>query len=100
MNNYAVMEKIGKARCVLHRVQGKVQVQRQKFRKKFRVKGDEEGVPATAIREVSLDWELKHNIVCLVYVVMMASEATHLVFEYMTMDLRRHLDSRPENKAL
>ncbi|KAL3205487.1 hypothetical protein MRX96_040780 [Rhipicephalus microplus] len=96
-----VVEKIGKAACVLRRVQGKVQVQRQGRVKEVRDKGKEGGVPATAILEVSIVWELKHDhVVRLVYVVMTASEATHLVFEYMTMHLRKPLDARPDNKTL
>ncbi|KAL3195047.1 hypothetical protein MRX96_016002 [Rhipicephalus microplus] len=52
--NYVVVEKIGKARCVMRHVKGKVQVQRRNPGKKVRVKGKEEGVPATFIREVSI----------------------------------------------
>ncbi|KAH8032800.1 hypothetical protein MRX96_016025 [Rhipicephalus microplus] len=99
--NYVVVEKIGKARCVMRRVQGKAQVQRRNPGKKVRVKRKEEGVPATFVREVSIHWQLKHdNVVRLVYVVMTASEAAHLLFECMTMDLRKHLDARPKRKIL
>lgn len=101
MNNYVIMEKIGegtygvvyKAKC---KVNNKIVAM-----KKIRVEGEEEGVPATTIREVTLLRELTHeNIVRLVDVVMTGSKAIHLVFEYMTMDLRKHLDTLPENKIV
>ncbi|XP_037502438.2 cyclin-dependent kinase 1, partial [Rhipicephalus sanguineus] len=99
--NYVIMEKIGegtygvvyKAKC---KVNNKIVAM-----KKIRVEGEEEGVPATTIREVTLLRELTHeNIVRLVDVVMTGSKAIHLVFEYMTMDLRKHLDTLPENKIV
>ncbi|KAL1471948.1 hypothetical protein MTO96_023417 [Rhipicephalus appendiculatus] len=95
------MEKIGegtygvvyKAKC---KVNNKIVAM-----KKVRVEVEEEGVPATTIREVTLLRELTHdNIVRLVDVVMTASKAIHLVFEYITMDLGKHLDTQPENKTL
>ncbi|KAL3195053.1 hypothetical protein MRX96_016007 [Rhipicephalus microplus] len=56
---YVVVEKIGKARCVMRHVKGKVQIQRRNPGKKVRVKGKEEGVPATFIREVSIHMAAK-----------------------------------------
>ncbi|KAL3216261.1 hypothetical protein MRX96_006448 [Rhipicephalus microplus] len=95
MNNHVVVEKIGKARCVVWKTKCRFSDEILNPGKKVRVKCKEEGVPATAIREVSIRWQLKHdNVVHLVYVVMTASEATHLVFEYGT-DFRKRLDARP-----
>ncbi|KAL3195058.1 hypothetical protein MRX96_016012 [Rhipicephalus microplus] len=41
--SYVVVEKIGKARCVMRRVKGKVQVQWRNPGKKVRVESEEEG---------------------------------------------------------
>ncbi|XP_046404222.1 cyclin-dependent kinase 2-like isoform X1 [Ischnura elegans] len=52
-----------------------------------------EGVPSTAIREISLLKELKHpNVVCLLDVVH-ADKKLYLVFEFLTQDLKKFLDS-------
>jgi len=63
--------------------------------KKIRLENDEEGVPSTAIREISLLKELQHsNIVCLEDV-LMQEKKLYLVFEFLCMDLKKYLDSFP-----
>jgi len=49
---------------------------------------DEDGVPATAIREVSLLKECHHPNVIRLYEVLSLERALYLVFEYVDMDLR------------
>ncbi|KAK0406770.1 hypothetical protein QR680_018793 [Steinernema hermaphroditum] len=68
--------------------------------KKIRLESEEEGVPSTTIREVSMLRELRHpNIVDLQQVIM---EETHLylIFEFLSMDLKKYLDSLPYTKLL
>lgn len=61
--------------------------------KKIRLQADDEGVPSTAIREISMLKELKHcNIVGLLEVVN-ENSVLYLVFEFLTMDLKKYLDS-------
>jgi serine/threonine protein kinase len=61
--------------------------------KKIRLESEDEGVPATAIREISLLKELHHdNIVRLLDVVHNNSKL-YLVFEYLDLDLKRYMDS-------
>ncbi|XP_014486235.1 PREDICTED: cyclin-dependent kinase 1-like isoform X2 [Dinoponera quadriceps] len=61
--------------------------------KKIRLEGDDEGIPSTAIREISLLKELNHpNIVNLMDVLMEESKL-YLIFEYLTMDLKKYMDS-------
>eukprot|EP00126_Sphaerothecum_destruens_P001375 Sdes_comp14216_c0_seq1m3428 len=63
--------------------------------KKIRLEAEDEGVPSTAIREISLLKELKHdNIVRLLDVIHQESKL-FLVFEFLDQDLKRFLDSRP-----
>ncbi|KAJ2446609.1 Cyclin-dependent kinase catalytic subunit, partial [Coemansia sp. RSA 2337] len=54
--------------------------------KKIRLEGDDEGVPSTAIREISLLKELQHeNIV--------SASKLYLVFEFLDLDLKKYMDS-------
>ena len=67
--------------------------------KKIRVDGDEDGVPATAIREIALLKELEHpNIVCLLDVKHVNAKL-YMVFEYLDQDLRQYLDSAVDIKG-
>ncbi|KAH8249793.1 hypothetical protein KR032_012379 [Drosophila birchii] len=68
--------------------------------KKIRLESDEEGVPSTAIREISLLRELKHeNIVCLEDV-LMEENRIYLIFEFLSMDLKKYMDSLPADKYM
>lgn len=60
--------------------------------KKIRLLADEEGIPSTAIREISLLKELQHvNIVKLVDVMHSIKKLT-LVFEFVEKDLKKIID--------
>lgn len=52
----------------------------------------EEGVPFTAIREISLLKELKHNNIITLHDIIYTSKALTLVFEYVEQDLSRYMD--------
>jgi cyclin-dependent kinase len=61
--------------------------------KKIRLQAEEEGIPSTAIREISLLKELQHrNIVKLLDVIHTSKKLT-LVFEYVDQDLKKLIDS-------
>ncbi|XP_012893230.1 PREDICTED: cyclin-dependent kinase 3 isoform X3 [Dipodomys ordii] len=63
--------------------------------KKIRLDLETEGVPSTAIREISLLKELKHpNIVRLLDVVH-KEKKLYLVFEFLSQDLKKYMDSTP-----
>jgi serine/threonine protein kinase len=67
--------------------------------KKIRLADEDEGVPSTAIREISLLKELKHeNIVSLKDVVYMDSKL-YLVFEYLDQDLKHFMDTSQDLDA-
>jgi cyclin-dependent kinase len=60
--------------------------------KKIRLQAEEEGIPSTAIREISLLKELQHkNIVRLLDVIHNSKKLT-LVFEYLEQDLKKLID--------
>ncbi|NXY62405.1 CDK3 kinase, partial [Callaeas wilsoni] len=61
--------------------------------KKIRLDSESEGVPSTAIREISLLKELKHpNIVRLLDVIH-SQKKLYIVFEYLNQDLKKYMDS-------
>jgi len=61
--------------------------------KKIRLESEDEGVPSTAIREISLLKELQHpNIVALTDVLMQEAKL-YLIFEFLTMDLKKYMDT-------
>jgi len=63
--------------------------------KKIHLDNEDEGVPSTAIREISLLKELQHaNIVSLKDVVH-SENKLYLVFEYLDQDLKKYMDSSP-----
>lgn len=61
--------------------------------KKIRLETEEEGVPSTAIREISLLRELKHDNVVRLIDLVHDDKRLWLVFEFLDMDLKKYLDS-------
>ncbi|KAG8222500.1 hypothetical protein J437_LFUL009603 [Ladona fulva] len=93
MDNFHKIEKIGEGTYgVVYKAKDKVTGKLVAL-KKIRLETEIEGVPSTAIREISLLKELKHpNVVCLLDVVH-ADKKLYLVFEFLTQDLKKFLDS-------
>ncbi|KAI5857052.1 kinase-like domain-containing protein [Tricharina praecox] len=60
----------------------------------------EEGTPSTAIREISLMKELKHDNIVSLHDVIHTESKLMLVFEYMDRDLKKYMDQRGERGAL
>ena len=60
----------------------------------------EEGTPSTAIREISLMKELKHENIVGLYDVIHTENKLMLVFEYMDGDLKKYMDTHGERGAL
>ncbi|KAL6931440.1 probable Cyclin-dependent kinase 1 [Hanseniaspora guilliermondii] len=69
--------------------------------KKIRLESEDEGVPSTAIREISLLKELNDiNIVRLYDIVYSDSHKLYLVMEYLDMDLKKYMEGVPQNVHL
>ncbi|NP_001154933.1 cyclin dependent kinase 1 [Nasonia vitripennis] len=100
MDNFIRIEKIGEGTYGVvykgkHKKTGEIVAM-----KKIRLESEDEGVPSTAIREISLLKELKHpNIVSLMDVLMEESKL-YLIFEYLTMDLKKYMDSLGNGKLM
>lgn len=69
--------------------------------KKIRLESEEEGVPSTTIREISLLKELKdENIVRLYDIIHSESNKLYLVFEFLDLDLKKYMESIPQGVGL
>lgn len=60
--------------------------------KRIKLESETEGVPSTAIREISLLKELKHASIVQLFDIVIADCSLYMVFEYLTMDLKKVLD--------
>jgi len=60
--------------------------------KRIRLESEDEGVPCTAIREISLLLELDHRNVVRLYDVIHTEKKLTLVFEYLEQDLKKYMD--------
>lgn len=100
LSDYVKIEKIGEGTYgVVYKGKNKITNQLVAL-KKIRLENDEEGVPSTAIREISLLRELQHpNIVSLLDVLMQENKL-YLVFEFLSMDLKKYMESLPQGKLL
>ena len=64
--------------------------------KKIRLEAEDEGVPSTAIREISLLKEMRDpNIVRLFNIVHAEGHKLYLVFEFLDLDLKKYMESLP-----
>ena len=62
--------------------------------KKIRLENTDEGIPSTAIREISLLQELRHpNIIELLDIVH-GENKLYLSFEFFNLDLKKYLDKK------
>lgn len=98
IEDYVKIEKIGEGTYgVVYKARNK---KTGKFAalKKIRLESEEEGVPSTAIREISLLKELKHPNIVSLEDILHQEESNHdtrlyLVFEFMQMDLKKYIDT-------
>eukprot|EP01012_Entosiphon_sulcatum_P007579 TRINITY_DN1388_c0_g1_i1.p1 TRINITY_DN1388_c0_g1~~TRINITY_DN1388_c0_g1_i1.p1 ORF type:complete len:307 (+),score=54.52 TRINITY_DN1388_c0_g1_i1:120-1040(+) len=93
-DRYRKIEKIGEGTYgVVYKAEDK-QTNKLVALKKIRLETEDEGVPSTAIREISILKELNHvNIVSLVDVISHARKL-YLVFEFLDQDLKHLMDRR------
>ncbi|KAI0641645.1 Pkinase-domain-containing protein [Trametes meyenii] len=61
--------------------------------KKIRLEAEDEGVPSTAIREISLLKELKDEHVVSLLDIVHADQKLYLVFEFLDVDLKRYMEN-------
>ncbi|XP_044758406.1 cyclin-dependent kinase 1 isoform X1 [Coccinella septempunctata] len=68
--------------------------------KKIRLESEDEGVPATALREIALLKELKHPNIVALEDVLMEESRIYLIFEYLLMDLKKYMDKIENGKFM
>uniref|UniRef100_UPI00358EDA8F cyclin-dependent kinase 1-like n=1 Tax=Myxine glutinosa TaxID=7769 RepID=UPI00358EDA8F len=102
MDDYIKLEKVGEGTYGVvykgkHKKTGSIVAL-----KKIKIENEDEGIPSTAIREIALLKELQHpNVVGLKEVLLIVGDSKlYLVFEFLAMDLRKHLDSLPSGQLL
>jgi len=93
MDRYLKLEKVGEGTYgVVYKARDKISGEIVAL-KKTRLESEDEGVPSTAIREISLLRELNHpNIVDLKDVIH-ADQKLYLVFEFLDQDLKKYMDA-------
>ncbi|CAA3025002.1 cell division control protein 2 homolog isoform X1 [Olea europaea var. sylvestris] len=64
--------------------------------KKLKMDKPDEGVPYTAVREISLLKEMQHENIVRLLDVEHTEKRLYLVFEYLDLDLAKHMESSPE----
>jgi len=100
LEDFSKLEKIGEGTYGIvykgqHKSTGKLVAM-----KKIRLEHEEEGVPSTAIREISLLKELQHPNIVKLEDIIMAEKRLYLIFEFLSMDLKKYLDSISPDKYM
>ncbi|CAL0324504.1 unnamed protein product [Lupinus luteus] len=96
MEQYEKVEKIGEGTYgVVYKARDRV-TNATFALKKIRLEQEDEGVPSTAIREISLLKEMQHRNIVRLQDVVHSERRLYLVFEYLDLDLKKHMDSCPE----
>ncbi|KAG6487874.1 hypothetical protein ZIOFF_056612 [Zingiber officinale] len=96
MDQYEKVEKIGEGTYgVVYKARDRLTNETIAL-KKIRLENEDEGVPSTAIREISLLKEMQHSNIVRLQDVVHSDKRIYLVFEYLDLDLKKHMDSCPE----
>ncbi|KAM0195737.1 related to CDC28 Cyclin-dependent protein kinase [Fusarium torulosum] len=97
MDNYQRIEKVGEGTYgVVYKARDLGHNGRIVALKKIRLETEDEGVPSTAIREISVLRELNHaNVVSLLNIVHADGHKLYLVMEFLDLDLKKYMDSLP-----
>ena len=94
MEKYEKVEKVGEGTYgVVYKVRN-VRTNSILALKKIRLADEEEGVPATAIREISLLKELSHPNIVALHDVVYVNSKLFLAFEFLDQDLKHYMDAR------
>ncbi|OCH89511.1 Pkinase-domain-containing protein [Obba rivulosa] len=93
MERYAKIEKVGEGTYgVVYKAKDTTTNQVVAL-KKIRLEAEDEGVPSTAIREISLLKELKDDNVVRLLDIVHADQKLYLVFEFLDVDLKRYMEN-------
>ncbi|XP_074649560.1 cyclin-dependent kinase 1-like [Tubulanus polymorphus] len=100
MEDYVKIEKIGEGTYgVVYKGRNR-KTNRLVALKKIRLESEEEGVPSTAIREISILKELQHPNIVSLDDILMQDGKLFLVFEFLQMDLKKYIDTIPSDQLM
>jgi len=99
MEKYQKIEKIGEGTYgVVYKARNRLTGELVAL-KKIRLEAEDEGIPSTAIREISILKELQHPNIVRLHDVIHTEKKLTLVFEYLDQDLKKFLDTSPEKPS-
>src|ERR1700744_1579361 len=100
MEEYIKLEKIGEGTYgVVYKAKSK-HTGKIVALKKIRLEAEDEGVPSTAIREISILKEMNDpNIVRLFNIVHADGHMLYLVFEFLDCDLKKYMEALPVSEG-
>lgn len=99
MDRYAKIEKVGEGTYgVVYKARDTSNNQIVAL-KKIRLEAEDEGVPSTAIREISLLKELKDDNIVKLLDIVHADQKLYLVFEFLDVDLKRYIETGNHNRT-
>ncbi|KAF7792014.1 hypothetical protein EIP86_003041 [Pleurotus ostreatoroseus] len=93
MDKYSKIEKVGEGTYGVVYKARDVTTGEVVALKKIRLEAEDEGVPSTAIREISLLKELKDKNVVRLLDIVHADAKLYLVFEFLDVDLKRYMEN-------
>lgn len=94
MEHYEKLEKVGEGTYgVVYKARDR-HSNRIVALKKIRLETEDEGVPSTAIREISLLKELKHPNVLRLFEIVHNEEKLYLICEFLDLDLKKYMDTQ------
>lgn len=93
MEKYQKIDKLGEGTYgIVYKAQNKVTGEIVAL-KRIRLDDEEEGIPCTAVREISLLKELRHPNVVKLLDILHTDKKLTLVFEYMDSDLKKFMEA-------
>lgn len=100
MENYAKVEKIGEGTYGVVYKAKEIKTGKIVALKKIRLEAEDEGVPSTAIREISLLKELNDDHIVRLLEIVHADQKLYLVFEFLDMDLKVFLETARKDQRI
>uniref|UniRef100_A0AC34QLD0 Protein kinase domain-containing protein n=1 Tax=Panagrolaimus sp. JU765 TaxID=591449 RepID=A0AC34QLD0_9BILA len=100
LSDYQKMDKIGEGTYGVVYKGRNLQTGQLVAMKKIRLESDEEGIPSTSVREISMLRELKHPNIVDLQCVIMEEHRLYLIFEFLSMDLKRYMDKHCGGKPM
>ena len=95
LDKYIKLEKVGEGTYgVVYKSRNK-ETQELVALKKIRLENEDEGIPSTAIREISILKQLKHPNIVELKDLIHGEKKLYLIFEYLDHDLKKFLDLNP-----